>query len=187
MTIVINFFGSPGSGKSTAASKLYSFLKENGSNTELVTECIKQWAWEERTHINLDQFYFFAKQARKEYTLFGKVDFIITDSPVALSSYYGQEYIEMKDSMESMLNSYVNICNKKKVFFVNVFMNRSEKNKYNEKGRYHTETEADEISIKMKEFLKTRNLKFIDYKIFYANIYDESSLESMEKFLKSLI
>ena len=61
VTTVINLFGAPGSGKSVNASKIYAALKETGLDAELVTEYVKQWAWEGREHTSLDQFYFFCK------------------------------------------------------------------------------------------------------------------------------
>lgn len=90
MNLVINLYGGPGTGKSTTAAWLFALLKARGINAEYVQEYVKQWAWEERQPVKYDQFYFFGKQSRKEYSLFKNVDVIITDSPVSLSSYYAK-------------------------------------------------------------------------------------------------
>ena len=81
---VINFYGGPGAGKSVSAAQLFATLKAKKEKVELIQEVAKQWAWERRRPVSLDQFYFFGLQSRKEYSLFENVDFIITDSPVGL-------------------------------------------------------------------------------------------------------
>ena len=45
---VINLFGAAGSGKSTAASYIFSQLKMRGIECELVQEFAKDLTWEER-------------------------------------------------------------------------------------------------------------------------------------------
>ena len=44
--VVINLFGGPGCGKSTAASYIFSKLKMLGINAELATEFAKDKTWE---------------------------------------------------------------------------------------------------------------------------------------------
>jgi thymidylate kinase len=160
MTIVISLFGSPGSGKSTNACRIYTYLKDKGFCVELVTEYVKQWAWEKREQSPLDQFYFFAKQARQEYTLFDKVDYIITDSPVALSAYYSNKDNDLKDTFKMMLNSYHHFCKKQNVKHINIFLNRVKP--FDPKGRYHTEKESDKVAIEMKQYLQDISMDFID-------------------------
>ena len=47
--LIVNLFGSPGTGKSTGAAYIFSKLKMAGINAELVTEFAKDKVWEE-TH-----------------------------------------------------------------------------------------------------------------------------------------
>ena len=44
-TIVINLIGSPGTGKSTLASELFSKMKWQGYDVELVSEYAKELVW----------------------------------------------------------------------------------------------------------------------------------------------
>ena len=88
MTILINLLGSPSAGKSTAARKLFSRLKDMYLNVEFVPEYVKSWAWDNREIKPYDQFYFFGKEAHNQSHLFNKVDFIISDSPVLLTAVY---------------------------------------------------------------------------------------------------
>lgn len=45
---VINLFGAPGSGKSVAASYIFSQLKMKGVECELIQEFAKDLTWEDR-------------------------------------------------------------------------------------------------------------------------------------------
>lgn len=160
-TLLINLYGGPGAGKSTSAARLFSFLKDEDRNVELVTEYVKEWAWQDRKPINYDQFYLFGKQTRKEYTLFNKVDVIISDSPVELTSYYASLYgtTEQKDLFKSMVAVYRKMCETSGVTVVNVFLARTKK--YNPSGRFQNESEALSIDKEMRSFFK--NLVFLEH------------------------
>lgn len=45
---VINFWGAPGSGKSTAAAELFVQMKKDGANIELTTEYAKDLVYSSR-------------------------------------------------------------------------------------------------------------------------------------------
>jgi energy-coupling factor transporter ATP-binding protein EcfA2 len=87
--IVINLFGGPGAGKSTTAAGLFFMMKNAGMKVELVTEYAKDIVWAGRHKELDDQLYIFAKQHHRLHNLVGKVEFVITDSPLLLSSVYG--------------------------------------------------------------------------------------------------
>ena len=87
-TYVVNFFGGPGSGKSTTAAGLFHDMKVAGESVELVREYCKNWAWTNRPIGKWDGLYFMAKQLHSENALYGKVDTIITDAPIMLQAVY---------------------------------------------------------------------------------------------------
>ena len=60
-TIAINFFGAPGSGKSTLSAIVFAKLKMMGVNCELVTEFAKDKVWEKNNEALSNQIYIFAK------------------------------------------------------------------------------------------------------------------------------
>jgi hypothetical protein len=93
VTTLINLWCGPGAGKSTTAAAVFAEAKLAGKSIELVTEYVKTWAWRGTT-INqaFDAPYITAKQLRRESALYGKVDFIVTDSPIGLGAVYEQAY-----------------------------------------------------------------------------------------------
>lgn len=144
-TIVINLFGAPGSGKSTGAAYIFSKLKMNGVNAELVTEFAKDKVWEENAEVFKNQAYLFGKQYFRMSRCDGKVDVIVTDSPLLLSAYYNKSKVlgyEFDNVVSRVFQSYRN---------VNFFIERVKP--YNPAGRLQTEAESNEISRDLRAFL----------------------------------
>ena len=84
-TICINLFAGAGAGKSTIASGVFSLLKHHNVNAELITEYAKDLVWEGRLHLNRNDIEIFTEQLKRQFRLHGKVDVMITDSPILLS------------------------------------------------------------------------------------------------------
>ena len=74
------------------AAGLFHRLKTDGASCELVREYAKDVVWEGRDYLLADpayQIYVFAKQLKRLYDVKGKVDIVLTDSPLLLSAVYG--------------------------------------------------------------------------------------------------
>lgn len=144
-TLVINLYGGPGTGKSTTAAALFALVKQRGMNCELATEYAKDVVWEGRDYLLGDQIYLFAKQNRKLARLYGKVDMIVTDSPLLFSFYYsGNEHILALVQQEMV-----------RARQMHVMLRRTKP--YEGAGRYQTEEEARGIDAGLEEMLD--NLK----------------------------
>ena len=91
-TKIINFFGGPGIGKSTQAAGLYALMKKNDMSVELTYEFPKILAWDENHSAIKDQFYITANQHRNISRLYGKVEYIIVDSPILFGMVYKDKY-----------------------------------------------------------------------------------------------
>lgn len=141
-TVVIDCYGGPGTGKSTSAAFLYYLLKKRGYNAELVREYVKDWAWEKRAIGDFDQFYFMGKQIRKESMLYGKVDFIVTDSPIAMNYYYAMKYTPevMANAVRASVRAYYELAAKQGHVHIHAFLKREKA--YNPSGRFQTEEQA---------------------------------------------
>lgn len=153
-TIIVNLFGAPGAGKSTGAAYIFSKIKMAGVNAELVTEFAKDKVWEESKEVFNNQIYIFGKQSFKISRVMNKVDVIITDSPIILSSFYNSDEIiqeELDALVMKTFNSYNNM---------NYFIKRVKP--YQEKGRFQTEAESDQIADEVSTLLDEKE---VDYEV----------------------
>ena len=179
MTVLINLLGSPSAGKSTAAGKLFSYLKDLNLNVEFVPEYVKSWAWDKRTISPYDQFYFFGKEAHNQSHLFNKVDFVISDSPVLLTAFY-HLYYNNDHALREVCKDFYEMAEKiDNVQVVNFFLPR--KKKYNSKGRYQTQEQADAIAEMLKNYLKIDCYPYIE-----VDCKDSERVDFMVKELKKI-
>lgn len=161
-TTIINFYGGPASGKSTSAAYFYYLLKSCGDNVELVREYVKDWAWDARSISVYDQIYFLGKQVRRESMLYGKVNWIVTDSPVMMNLYYAQHYCptQLAEGVRAATLSFYNQAEKDGHKHIHVFLKRT--TPYVNEGRYQTEQEAKEIDFGIKNALSNFKLPIIE-------------------------
>ena len=160
-TTVINFYGGPGTGKSTSAAYVYAWLKERGDNAELVREYVKEWAWEGRRINAYDQLYFLGKQLRKESLLYGRVSHVVTDSPVMLGVYYAQHHSPpaVARGVEAASRAYYEQAALDGHRHYHVMLHRSKP--YNPAGRYQTENEARVLDSAIEGMLYCQGLRVI--------------------------
>jgi hypothetical protein len=141
MSLVVNLFGGPGSGKSTTKAGLFFRMKLMGLKVEMVEEFAKELTYEEAFGTMENEMYMLAEQDRRQRRLLGQVDFIITDSPLLKSLFYVRGLYDTphyRDHIRSLHDSYLNF---------NVWVNRVKP--YATYGRSQTEGEADAIGVRM--------------------------------------
>jgi hypothetical protein len=137
--LVVNLFAGPGAGKSTGAAFLFAYLKLLKVNVELVTEFAKELAWEgDKEFMANNQVYITGQQIRRMNRLIGKVDVIITDSPIELGALYTDSSL-LKDLCYSEGRKW----ERRLDFFVNRVK------PYNPSGRNQTLEEAQNLDTKI--------------------------------------
>lgn len=141
---IVNFFGAPGAGKSTAALGLTYQLKRRWVNAEYVPEFAKDLVWRETAHLLRHQLFVFAEQQLRIDCLEGKVDVVVCDSPLLLSAFYSPEDypLPFKQAVFEFFDTYRNI---------NIVVRRS--NQYVARGRIQDEAQADRLADLMEQFL----------------------------------
>ena len=114
-TVVVNAFGGPGSGKTTACFYVACELKKKGYVVEYVPEYSKELVWDENWDL-LDGSYehqkqILAEQKRRIDRLVGKVDFVVTDAPILFNIIYLNDCDEKKQHMQDLLKIFSGYTN----------------------------------------------------------------------------
>lgn len=171
MTKIINLFGGPGCGKSTLQSDIYSFMKKEGLKVEMVREVAKKWAWKKDKITPVDQLNIIGQQIQDESELYGKVDYIVTDSPILLGAFYmwhnfGEEF------MTDMVKNYMNFAENNGVEFKNFLLER-QGIPYQQDGRYENKYQIESLDHELSAYLYEN---YIEYDIISCNPEDRINL-----------
>ncbi len=149
-TLVINLFGGPGVGKSTLCAFVFAKLKILGIECEMATEYAKDMVWEESYKKLENQIYIFGKQHARVHRLLGKVDVVITDSPLLNSIVY--------DKTDNIALKKLVISEFWKLNTLNFYINR--KLDYEENGRVQTLKEAIEVDNAYLKLIKDNDIEY---------------------------
>jgi hypothetical protein len=161
---IINLFGGPGIGKSTQASGLFTEMKKHHMSVEYTYEFPKEVAWEGNVSQLRDQFFITANQHRNISRLYGKVDYIIVDSPIILGGIYEQRYGEGYPASFYGMSGLSNFIWKlfKQYDNINILLTRNNES-YDSNGRLQDLQEAIEIDNEIKETLLINNIPFVEF------------------------
>lgn len=153
MSKLINLFGGPGIGKSSIAAGITYKLKKKHISCNNPYEFPKTLAWDKNIPAISDQLYVFANQHRGIASCYGKVDYIVIDSPILFSTIYHRYYTKgypaefykqsFHDFVIDLHNQYDSI---------NILLERSE-GSHNEKERYQDLEESVAIDTLCKQVL----------------------------------
>jgi RecA/RadA recombinase len=161
-TVVLNIYSGPSCGKSTLAAELFATLKKQGRSAEYVTEYVKSWAWE---GIPVDGWakshYIFAKQLRRESVLYGRVDFIVTDSPIGLGQCFEALY---RPDQRLVRVAYEEVRRQQAIdgIVTNLDFHLMRKFAYVPEGRYENEEEALKIDRMIRSLIPGQNVSGIE-------------------------
>lgn len=180
MTTVINFIGGPGSGKSTFAYRLMAHFKTHGISCEYTGEYAKEKVWDDHLKIFDNQLLVFAQQQHRLHRLVGKVEYIITDSPLVQFVYYLNEFtpdhekgsdrfLAFKILIWAEFHSFTNI---------NFFMQRP--SEFSNEGRYQDVKKALKIDSEMREVLETGEVPYVHLHC------ESSSMDDVTRYIREM-
>lgn len=152
-TLVLNLFAGPGTGKSTTAAGVFAFLKWKGVNCEMALEFAKDCVWDDSRSLMDNQIFVFGQQHQRIWRLQGKVDVVISDSPLLHSVIY--------DNSENPHFSKMVAEEHRRLFNLNIFLEREKP--YQQAGRLHTEEQAREIDQKTRQMLESLDESYIPF------------------------
>jgi tRNA uridine 5-carbamoylmethylation protein Kti12 len=158
-TTYINFFGEPSAGKSTISAGIFYLMKRKRISCELTTEYAKDLIYDGQDSGKMDQIEVFTEQRKRLARLNGKVEYVITDSPLALSAYYAHYSASHGDKTSEALCTVI-IRESQKFNNLNFFVNRT--HEYEIAGRTQSEEEAIIMKEDLRAFLKNQGISYKD-------------------------
>ena len=161
-TILINLFAGPGAGKTTTAMEISAELKKRGINLEYVAEYAKELVYAEKYDLLADQVHVTDTQYARLEALRGKVDVIVTDSPVLLGLIYGKgklspEYEKKVKAYHASFDTF------------NLFIERGEG--YQQEGRRENRAEAEQKDQEIRQMLKDNGV--------YYGVYTHDNVQKL--------
>ena len=122
MSLLINIFGAPKSGKTTMMASITTFLKLRGAKCEMAPDFPKEVLYEERFSLLQRQLYILAVQEKRIYDLYKFSDVVVTDCPILHSVVYNHDQCKtLHPYIKELHESYNNL---------NIMMRRTVKPNY---------------------------------------------------------
>lgn len=169
-TIVVNLFGEPSAGKSTAAMDITARLKRKGINAEYVSEFAKDKLYEQNSEVFKHQEYILGKQSFKMGRVRDKVQVIVVDSPLILSIIYNQNKY-LGTAFEQVVIDTFNSYNNKNYLLIR-------NHNYEVSGRFQNEREANAVREQLILELTKLNIPYVT---------TTSSMEDCEKIANEIV
>ncbi len=159
---VVNFIASPGTGKTLMAALTFAALKCEHNTCELVQEFAKELVWKEEYETLNNQWYVSENQYKRLKSVYKKVKFVVTDSPLFLGVYYNRNY---PDNVCNVEKTEKMILQKIKEFNnIYIFLKKNEEFPFENIGRVHNEQQSLKIQNDLKEILEEFGISFLEVK-----------------------
>lgn len=168
---IINLYGGPGCGKSTAAAGLFSLMKKEGHKVELVTEFARDEINSGNSHRLNNQDWIFAHQHHRIQRLQdSNIDYVITDSPLLLMLIYAEDvWIE-----KPYLNSFKTFVYEVDQTYhsLNFFLKRNGEFVEDDPGRVHTLEESEKIDERIINMLEYKRVPYTKIQVTENTVND---------------
>lgn len=163
-TMIVNAFAGPGAGKTTSAWHIGAELKKEGYVVEYVSEYAKDLIWDNNLELLNgtieNQTIVYNEQKHRIDRLLGKVDIVVTDSPIILSSLYLNKQITTKEDRMKFTNKILKDWSQYRSF--NYFVERNNNN-YEQQGRLQNLAQSQMLDKEIKDFLNEHNIYYGTY------------------------
>ena len=174
--VVINGYGGPGAGKSTACMNICAALKIAGYHAEYVQEYAKELVYDK----NLDklngsaenQFDILKEQTKRLDRLYDQVDFIVTDSPVLLNTVYNNQLTpEYSSAVNELYNQYTNFS-----FFIG-----RDASTFEQEGRIHTLEQSIQKDNEIRDLLDKNGIYYGEYNHDTVDVIIDNVIKTYER------
>jgi hypothetical protein len=162
---LINLFGGPGIGKSGISAGITYELKKRHISCNNPYEFPKRLAWDNNIPAIKDQLYVFANQHRGIAESYGKVDYIVIDSPILFSTIYHTYYTEGYPAEfygEEFHNFIISLH--KRYNSINILLERGE-TQHNDDERFQDIKQSIEIDTLCKKILDDNGFNYHTIKV----------------------
>ena len=158
-TLIVNAFGGPCCGKTTACWEIAAELKKRGYVTEYVSEYTKELIYDGKMYMLDDsmknQRIILKNQAHKQDRLLNQVQIVVTDSPLLLSIIYAHDRTpEYTQEILDFYNSHNNF---------NFVINRPENQNFEQVGRKQNLEESIQKDKEILQLLDDFDMKYHIY------------------------
>jgi hypothetical protein len=141
---VINFHGAPGCGKSTAAAELFFYMKTKDHAVELIVERSKELIAENNLFELSDEISIFAEKNKRIQRFTSSVEYVITDSALFNSAFYGCSIIGFSSFLCNYIpNKYENLY----IFLDPIY-------EYKKENRMNNQTDAINASNEIEKYIR---------------------------------
>ena len=157
MTRIINFFGAPGSGKTTAAAEAFVHAKKKGYSAHLVLEYVTELILQGDMEAVHNQKMLFEEQLRRINIAYTKTDYIMVDSPLLLGIVYNRYWKAVPDpAFEKQIIDAHNSFNQ-----INVLL-KCDPKYYSSKGRVTSQQDSFAIEQLITTVLQETHSPYIE-------------------------
>jgi len=169
---MVNFFGGPSSGKTTAAADVFCNLKKLHIDCELVAEYPKDLVLEDNNVALANQIYVFANQLYRVECAYAHTRVAIVDSPLLLSTIYNNDKVT-STFIDLVIEQHKRFNN------LNIVVRRRDDVPFSGMGRIHTLTESISIDNQIVELLDRIGIPYV--------YYDEWNTDALIEFIKETV